>query len=142
MNRNPIGIFDSGVGGLTILKEIKKLLPNESLIYVGDQAYLPYGYKNKKLLIERCTKIVDFLLKNKVKIIVVACNTATIQAIDSLRKKYSVPIIGVAPVIKTLSKESKTRKVAVFATPSTIKSAYLKNLIQGYAKDLTVYKKG
>lgn len=138
----PIGIFDSGVGGLTILSEIKEILPNENYIYVADQAYIPYGNKTKKQLVKRCEKIVQFLLNKGVKIIVIACNTATVKTIDSLREKYSVPIIGVAPVIKKLSEVSLTRKAAVFATPGTTKSVYLRNLIKQFGQDMTIYKEG
>lgn len=142
MNNQPIGILDSGVGGLTILQEIKKLLPNERFIFVADQGYFPYGEKSQQELEERVSKIAHFLLKNKVKIIIVACNTATIHAIEHLRKKYQLPIIGVVPVVKTISQLSKTKKTAVFSTPATAKSPYLKALIKKFAPDVTVYRIG
>lgn len=142
MNNSPIGIFDSGVGGLTVLSELQKLLPHESFIYVADQTYAPYGKRTKKEIKERSIKITNFLLSKKAKIIIVACNTATIQSIERLRRSFTLPVIGVVPVIKTAAEKTKTKKIAVFATPATTNSAYLTFLIQKYAKDLIVYKNG
>ncbi len=140
MNNQPIGIFDSGLGGLSVLKEIEKLLPKENFIYVADQANFSYGLKSKKELEALTTKIVQFLINKKVKLVVVACNTATIQAIECLRKNFTIPIIGIVPVIKTISSISKTKNTAVFATPSTTKSKYLSSLIKKYAHGVKVYK--
>src|SRR3989344_43213 len=99
MNNRPIGIFDSGVGGLSILREIKKLLPRENLIFVADQKNVPYGHKTQKQLHLFARKIIDFLLSKNVKAIVIACNTSTVYSIDYLRSNYSLPIIGTVPVI-------------------------------------------
>lgn len=139
---SPIGIFDSGVGGLTILLELKKLLPKESFIYVADQKYAPYGKKTTQQVKERALKIAAFLKGKNCKLIVVACNTATIAAVEALRKKLSIPIIGVVPVIKTAAEISKKKHITVFATPSTIKSRYLERLINKFARGTTVYKNG
>ncbi len=142
MQNSPIGIFDSGVGGLTILSEIQKLLPKESFVYLADQKNAPYGDKSKLVIQKRARAISHFLIKHKVKLIVVACNTSTIASISILRKNFHIPIIGVVPVVKKASEETKTKKIAIFATPSTIKSSYLKNLIETYAHNVTVFKNG
>lgn len=139
---SPIGIFDSGVGGLTILSELQKLLPRESFIYVADQAYAPYGKKTKIQVKTRALKIAEFLKSKNCKLIIIACNTATIASIDFLRNKISIPIVGVVPVIKTAAKISKTKNVTLYATPSTIKSAYTNKLIKKFAHDIIVHKNG
>jgi glutamate racemase len=142
MNNQPIGIYDSGVGGLTILKEIKKLLPLENFIYVADQKHVPYGGKKTSELHKLSSAIVNFLVSRKTKTIVIACNTSTVHSVDYLRKKYSLPIIGTVPVIKTIAGITKTKKTAVFSTPATAKSAYLTKLINKFAKGIAVYKIG
>ena len=142
MQQSPIGIFDSGVGGLTILSEIQKILPLESCIYVADQKYAPYGEKTKQEIQKRAVNISRFLLKKNVKLIIVACNTATIASIGKLRKTFKVPIIGVVPVVKKAAEKTKTKKIAIFATPSTTKSAYLDELIKSYASGVDVMKDG
>lgn len=141
-NKQPIGIFDSGVGGLTVLVELKKLLPQESFIYIADQKYIPYGNKSQNKIKVRALTLAKFLEKKNVKIIVVACNTATVISIDALRKACTVPIIGVVPVIKTAAERTTTKKIAVFATPATTTSAYLTMLIQKFADGTFVYKNG
>lgn len=142
MNRQPIGVFDSGVGGLSILLEIQKELPNETSIYVADQAFIPYGRKSKEELIERVGKIMDFFVKSEVKAVVVACNTATVYTIDEMRKRYKMPIIGTVPVIKVIARMTRTGKAAVFSTPATAKSPYLTELIQKFAPSIVVEKIG
>jgi len=142
MDNRPIGIFDSGVGGLSILQEVKKLLPKENFIFVADQKNVPYGGKTKKQLQNYVDKIMSFFVQQNAKIVIVACNTATVYAIDFMREKYKMPIIGTVPVIKTLGKISKTKKTAVFSTPATAKSVYLKNLIKKFADGMTVYRVG
>lgn len=138
MNNNPIGVFDSGVGGLSILSEIHQLLPNETTIYVADQAFMPYGSKTKEELTERAEKIIRFFTNKGAKAVIIACNTATVAAIKQMRKEFDLPILGVVPVIKTVSEATKTGIVAVFATPATSKSEYLEELIKEFAKDKTV----
>jgi glutamate racemase len=142
MQNRPIGVFDSGVGGLTILSDLQKLLPHEQYIYVADQAFAPYGKMSLKELQERTEKITSFLLSKQCKIIVIACNTATVSTVKELRKKFKAPIIGIVPVIKVLAKVSKTKKTAVFATPATIKSIYLDLLISEFGKGINVKKEG
>ncbi len=94
-NQNPIGVFDSGLGGLTVVKALRKVLPNESIIYFGDTARVPYGNKSPELIKEYSLQITDFLLERGTKIIVVACNTATALALKTLQDKCNIPIIGV-----------------------------------------------
>lgn len=142
MSNAPIGIFDSGVGGLSVLLEIQKLLPNEKFIFVADQSYVPYGAKTKEELIDRVGKIISFFEGKNVKAVVAACNTATVYTIKEMRDKFSMPIIGTVPVVKTLSNISKTRKAAVFSTPATAKSSYLDELITKFAPDMEIIKVG
>lgn len=142
MNNNPIGIFDSGVGGLSIAGQIKKEFPHENIIYVADQAYMPYGAKTPDEIQERARKIVSFLIEHRVKAVIVACNTATIMAIDALRRNFELPIIGTVPVVRTIAENTTTNKIAIFATPLTSKSTYLQELIEKFAKDKTVFMIG
>lgn len=142
MNNQPIGVLDSGVGGLSVLSEIQKLLPLELFIFVADQAYTPYGRKTKEELIGRVEKIMDFFVEKKVKAVVIACNTATVYTIDEMRKKYKFPIIGTVPVIKVIARMTKSGKTAVFSTPATAKSQYLEDLIQKFAPNTQVEKVG
>ncbi len=123
MQKRPIGIFDSGIGGLTVLREIERVLPFEDIIYFGDTARVPYGNKSQSTIIKFSRANVHFLLQKKVKIIVVACNTSSALALEYLRKEFSIPIIGVikAGVIKALEITSG-KKIGVIGTRSTIES--------------------
>jgi len=142
MDNRPIGIFDSGVGGLSVLLEVKRLLPKETFVYIGDQAYVPYGGKTKAELIERVTKVMRYFLQKDVKAVILACNTATVYAIDEMRELFQVPIIGTVPVVKTLARITKSGKTAVFSTPATAKSEYLDELIQKFAPHIEVLRVG
>lgn len=142
MNKSSTGVFDSGVGGLSVLLEIQKLLPDESTIFVADQAYVPYGGKTKPELLVRVSKILEFFKEKKVKAVVAACNTATVYTIDEMRQKFEFPIIGTVPVIKTIANLTKTGKTAVFSTPATAKSTYLEELIKKFANGVLVEKIG
>jgi glutamate racemase len=122
MNANPIGVFDSGIGGLSIWKEITSLLPNENTIYLADSKNAPYGQKNKQDIIDLSVKNTELLLEKGSKIIVVACNTATTNAISYLRKNYNVPFIGIEPAIKPAALQSKTKKIGILATKGTLNS--------------------
>ena len=122
MDERPIGVFDSGLGGLTVVKAIKKLLPNESILYFGDTARLPYGVKSKKLVIEYSNQIVKFLIKKNAKMIIVACNTATTNAIEKLREVIGIPIIGIEPGIKPAISYTKTKNIGILATEKTLNS--------------------
>ena len=122
MNENPIGIFDSGVGGLTVLKEIKRQLPNESIIYLGDTYNFPYGNKTKDEIINFSRINVQRLIKLGVKLIVIACGTATSQALNVLKDEFNIPIIGIInPTVKYV-KDRNISKIGVIATQGTIRS--------------------
>ena len=137
-DNRPVGIFDSGVGGLTIFSEITKLLPNESIIYFADQKNILYSGKSKRELEKITSNIVRFLIKNKAKLIVIACNTATVYAVDYLRSKFKVPIIGVVPVVKTAARITKSGRIGILSTAATSKSKYQKDLIKRFANGLIV----
>jgi glutamate racemase len=121
-NNLPIGIFDSGVGGTSIWKEIKALLPNENTIYLSDSKNAPYGEKGTQEIIDLSFKNTEFLLHQNCKLIIVACNTATTNAIKTLRKKYSVPFIGIEPAIKPAALKTKTNIIGILATKGTLTS--------------------
>ncbi|WP_158838204.1 glutamate racemase [Polaribacter sp. L3A8] len=121
-NKFPIGIFDSGVGGTSIWKEINTLLPQENTIYLSDSKNAPYGEKSKQDIINLSIKNTEFLLAQNCKIIIVACNTATTNAIKVLRKKYNIPFIGIEPAIKTAALHTKTNKIGILATKGTLNS--------------------
>lgn len=122
-NNYNIGIFDSGVGGITVLKEILKILPNENIIYYGDSANAPYGEKSASKIQKLSLKIMDFFLANKCKIVVIACNTATAASLNFLKERFSIPIIGVISAGARLALETtKNKKINLLATPFTVKS--------------------
>lgn len=121
-NNNPIGLFDSGIGGTSIWKEIHQLLPKENTIYLADSKNAPYGQKSKDEIIQLSFKNTEFLLDQNCKLIVVACNTATTNAIKELRDKYDVPFIGIEPAIKPAATNSKTQKIGILATKGTLNS--------------------
>ena len=122
INNNPIGLFDSGIGGTSIWAEIHQLLPNEKTIYLADSKNAPYGQKSKAEIIALCYKNTEFLLNLNCKLIVVACNTATTNAIQELRAKYDVPFIGIEPAIKPAATHSKTQTIGILATQGTLNS--------------------
>ncbi len=126
MDKRPIGVFDSGVGGMTVLSEIAKELPNEDLIYLGDTKNFPYGDKSKENIIKISKKCAKFLIEQDVKLIVIACGTATSQSLEELKKEFSIPIIGIiSPTINYIKENSiKNTKptVGVIATEGTIRS--------------------
>lgn len=121
-NNNPIGLFDSGIGGTSIWKEIHELLPNEDTIYLADSKNAPYGQKSKDEIIELSIKNTEYLLNQNSKIIVVACNTATTNAIKELRAKYDVPFIGIEPAIKPAAINSSSHVIGILATQGTLSS--------------------
>jgi glutamate racemase len=122
MDDRSIGIFDSGVGGLSVWQEIDRLLPDESIVYFADNANCPYGEKTRSEVIEYSEKVAQFLVDKDCKIIVVACNTATSQAIDHLRKTFDIPFVGIVPAVKPAAINSKTGVIAILATAGTLKS--------------------
>lgn len=138
MNKQPIGIFDSGVGGTSIWKEIHSLLPFENTIYLADSANAPYGIKGKQAIIDLSVKNADFLLENNCKLIVVACNTATTNAIDYLRQNYNVPFIGIEPAIKPAALQTKNQAVGILATKGTLSSSLFSKTSTLFASNITV----
>ncbi len=137
-----IGIFDSGVGGLTVLKEVRNVLPNEKIIYLGDTARVPYGEKTQDLIIRYSKQIVDFLIEKKVDAIVVACNTATSLALDELNKTFKTPIIGVIEAgVKTALYTTENNRIGVIGTKATINSKKYETEIKKRNHEIEVHSK-
>lgn len=138
MNDHPIGIFDSGVGGTSIWKEIQQLMPHESTIYLADSVNAPYGQKSENQIIQLSIKNTEFLLKRNCKLIVVACNTATTNAINHLRENYDIPFIGIEPAIKPAALNSKSKKVGILATKGTLSSSLFHSTAENYANGIQI----
>lgn len=139
---NPIGIFDSGIGGITVLNEILKIMPNEKYIYYSDSKNNPYGDKKDEQIIEICEKIVEKFLENKCKAIIIACNTASAKAANYLRKKYqNIPIIAIEPAYKMVYDYSYEKPTLVMATKGTIESERFNLLYQKYDNKKTYLMK-
>jgi glutamate racemase len=136
MNPAPIGIFDSGVGGLTVWYQIKLLLPNEDIIYFADSLNCPYGNKSQPEIINLSRKITEFLIAKNCKLIVVACNTATAAAIDTLRAEYPVPFVGMEPAIKPAALKTSTGKIGVLATKGTFEGRLFQETSKKYTKNI------
>lgn len=134
----PIGIFDSGVGGTSIWREVVKLLPLEDTLYLADSANAPYGEKSKEAILQLSVKNTEFLLEQGCKLIIVACNTATTNAIDHLRANYPVPFIGIEPAIKPAALQTKTKKVGVLATKGTLSSRLFHSTSKMFAEGITI----
>ena len=133
-----IGIFDSGVGGLSVFREIKKVLPLSSYIYYGDNANCPYGIKGPDFILKRSIQITDFLLSKNVDIIVIACNTATSYAIDYLREEYRIPFVGTVPGVKPAAKETNTGIIGVLATFGTLNAPLYNSIKDTWGRDVIV----
>lgn len=138
-NASPIGVFDSGIGGLSITSEIIAALPNEDIIYLSDNLYAPYGEQTPSFLNKRIIEIADFFLENNVKAIVVACNTATVNAIKTLRKHVKIPVIGVEPAIKPAAMSSINKKVGILVTRATATNQHFLSLIEKYKNGAQVF---
>jgi glutamate racemase len=136
--KQPIGIFDSGVGGLSIWHEIVNLLPNENTIYFADSKNAPYGQKAQEKIIEFSIKNTELLLERGCKLIVVACNTATTNAIKYLRTNYDVPFIGIEPAIKPAALQTKNNIVGILATQGTLSSELFNNTSQKFSEGITI----
>ncbi|GGI56591.1 glutamate racemase [Winogradskyella haliclonae] len=141
MSTNPIGIFDSGIGGTSIFKEIYALMPHENIIYLADSANAPYGNKSRERIQELSIKNTELLISKGCKIIVVACNTATTNAIDYLRNTYSIPFIGIEPAIKPASLNTKTKSIGILATKGTLSSTLFHKTTDLYANGVTIIEK-
>ena len=138
----PIGVFDSGVGGLTVVKEIMHQIPNEKIVYFGDTARVPYGNKSKETITKYSEQIVRFLREQRVKAIVVACNTASAYALDEIEKEVDIPIIGVVkPGAKVASEATRNGKIGVIATEGTIGSGIYSRYIKEINDDAEVFGK-
>lgn len=143
MDNQKIALFDSGVGQLSVYQEIKKLLPKENFVIFADQKNMPYGGKTPAEIKRYVLEAAEFLINHhKVKMLVLACNTATVLALDDLRKNLSIPVIGVVPAIKPAAEKSKNRRIVNMSTPATAESPYLQKLINHFAKDCKVLKLG
>jgi len=138
----PVGVFDSGVGGLTVAREIMRHLPNENIVYFGDTARVPYGSKSKDNIIRYSRQIIHFLKTKEVKAIVIACNTASALALDVVREETDIPIIGVVePGARAALDVTETKKIGVIGTEATIRSAMYEKIIQGIDSEATVIGK-
>lgn len=142
MNRRPIGVFDSGIGGLTVVRELLRQLPHESLIYFGDTARVPYGNKSPETVRRYAAEITDFLTERGVKMVVVACNTASAHALADLQQRASVPVEGVIePGARAAVRASGTRRIGVIGTAGTIRSGAYGRAIKALAPDATVLER-
>lgn len=135
---NPIGVFDSGVGGLSVLQEIRRALPGENLLYVADSGHAPYGDKSQPFIEARSIAITEFLIRRNAKAIVVACNTATGAAAVTLRSRFSMPIIAMEPAVKPAAEITRTGVVGVLATSRTLASDNFVRLFARYAENVEI----
>ncbi|HKJ06954.1 MAG TPA: glutamate racemase [Flavobacteriaceae bacterium] len=138
MNTQPIGLFDSGIGGTSIWQEVIKLLPHENTIYLSDSKNAPYGEKTVEEILQLSIKNTELLLSKGCKLIIVACNTATTNTISYLRKNYNVPFIGIEPAIKPAALLSNTGSIGILATKGTLSSALFAKTAQEYTKNINV----
>ena len=141
MDNRPIGIFDSGLGGLTVLYELKKVMPEENYIYYGDTLNFPYGNKTKEQIIEYSNKITKYLISQNVKMIVVACGTATSQALDVINNKYKIPIEGIIDPTVEYVKNKKIKNVGVIGTIGSIRSRAWENQLKAQIPNINVINK-
>ena len=142
MNARPLGVFDSGIGGLTVVRELLRLLPDEELVYYGDVARLPYGNKSPETITRFSREIIDFLVAKDVKAIVVACNTASALALPELEGTLPVPVIGVIESgARAAAETSTTGKVGVIATASTVRSGAYTRALRQKREDLDIYER-
>ena len=136
----PIGLFDSGIGGLSIYNEIKNSIPNESTIYIADNLNAPYGKKAESEIIQLSIKNTQKLVDLRCKLIIVACNTATTNAIEILRKKFNVPIVGIEPAIKPAMLETKSNNIGVLATEKTLSSNLFLQTSDRFSKGINIHE--
>ncbi len=134
----PIGVFDSGLGGLSVLLEIRKLLPSEDVVYYGDSAHCPYGGRPPEYILNRSTAVVGYLVQRGVKLVVVACNTASSVVLSELRSRFHVPIVGMVPAVKPAAAATRTGKIGILATPRTVTGESLAALIREHARGTKV----
>ena len=137
-----IGVFDSGVGGLSVLHHIRQTLPHERLIYIADSGHVPYGDKSPSYIEQRSHTLTRFLIEQGADAIVIACNTATAAAVASLRSQFSIPVIGMEPAVKPAVAATKSGVVGVLATVGTLESARFAALLEKYAGDVEIVTQG
>lgn len=138
-HQGPVGIFDSGIGGLSVLQEIRDLLPGENLIYIADQTHVPYGSRSRGEVFAFSDGIVRFLIKNQTKLVVIACNTASAVALADLRKKYpSLLFVGMEPAVKPAAAGTMTGVVGVLATPATFQGDLYASTVERFAKGVKI----
>lgn len=139
-DERPIGIFDSGLGGLSVTREIRKRLPGESLVYIADSAYCPYGGRPLEEIRDRAIAVTRVLVDRGAKIIVAACNTASGAAIEALRATFDLPIVGLEPAVKPAATTTNAGRIAVLATPATLQTQRFHRLVDHFAKGVEVVK--
>lgn len=138
---SPIGIFDSGVGGISVLRAIREQMPEESVIYFGDQGHIPYGSRPLEQIRDFSEAITKFLLENDAKIIVVACNTASAAALKHLREKFpDIQFVGMEPAVKPAAEHTQTGKVGVLATPATFQGALYASVVERFANGVELFQ--
>lgn len=138
-NKQPIGIFDSGLGGLSVAREIRAVLPHENIIYFADSAHCPYGARDNNFIQERIISICDFLAQQKVKLIVVACNTASSAGLEMLRLRYQLPIVGMEPAVKPAAEVTQNGRVGVMATGATLNGQRFMSLLVKFSHGTNYY---
>ncbi len=138
-NPNPIGFFDSGVGGLSVMKEVRRILPGENFIYFADSAYCPYGVKPQQIILARAFAISDFLLSMGAKLIVIASNTTSIVALDAVRQRLSVPVVGIEPAVKPAASVTRNGKIGILATGVTLAGKRFNSLVERFGDNVEVY---
>lgn len=140
MDSRPIGVFDSGVGGLTVVQEIMNQLPNEEIIYFGDTARVPYGSKSKETVTKYSKQIIRFLLTKNIKAIIIACNTASSNSLEEVRKTFDIPIIGVVkPGAVMAYKTTKNKRIGIIGTEATIRSESYSKEIKKHDKEIETF---
>lgn len=138
MSAAPLGIFDSGVGGISVLREIRRLLPAEDLVYYADSGHCPYGGKTREQIQARAVAITEFLMARGAKLIVVACNTATIAAVEHLRATYPIPFVGMEPAVKPAVAQTRSGVVGVLATGAALAGDKFHKLVADHARDVRI----
>ena len=139
LDKRPLGLFDSGVGGLSVMKEVRRMLPSENLLYYADSAYCPYGNKPPEAIRARAFVIVEFLLSMNAKLIVIASNTTSIAALDAVRERYDVPVVGVEPAIKPAVSATRSGRIGVLATEVTLAGSRFSSLVEKFGNKVEVY---
>ncbi len=140
-NENPIGVFDSGIGGITVFNAIRNELPRENLIYFGDSIHLPYGEKSMETIRQLSAGVTDFLLRQQCKMLVIACNTASAAALKFLREQHpQLPIIGMEPAVKPAAEQTQSGVVGVLATTATFQGELFASVVERFAKDVHVLR--